>query len=196
MPARARRYANGLLHVPGYLDAAAQRALLAEIEAAIAAAPLFQPTMPKTGKPFSVKMTNCGALGWVSDRNGYRYQPTHPETGEPWPSIPALARRAWEELAHYPHAPEACLVNFYDTGARMGLHQDRDEEDLSAPVVSLSLGSSCVFRFGGTTRGAHQGVESAAASLITPPNSGGNGGSCFPSSEVVALGEPSTPVIF
>jgi alkylated DNA repair protein (DNA oxidative demethylase) len=153
MPARARRYANGLLHVPGYLDAAAQRALLAEIEAAIAAAPLFQPTMPKTGKPFSVKMTNCGALGWVSDRNGYRYQPTHPETGEPWPSIPALARRAWEELAHYPHAPEACLVNFYDASARMGLHQDRDEEDLAAPVLSLSLGSSCVFRFGGTTRG-------------------------------------------
>lgn len=153
MPARARRYANGLLHVPGYLDAAAQRALLADIKAAIAAAPLFQPTMPKTGKPFSVKMTNCGALGWVSDRNGYRYQPTHPETGEPWPPIPPLARRAWEELAHYPHAPEACLVNFYNASARMELHQDRDEEDLAAPVVSLSLGSSCVFRCGGTTRG-------------------------------------------
>lgn len=98
-------------------------------------------------------MTNCGALGWVSDRCGYRYQPRHPATGEPWPEIPPLARRAWRELGAYPHAAEACLVNFYTPQARMGLHQDRDEEDFEAPVVSLSLGASCIFRCGGTTRG-------------------------------------------
>jgi alkylated DNA repair protein (DNA oxidative demethylase) len=153
MPARPRRYDNGLVHVPFYLEEAAQEALLVDIEAVIAAAPLFQPRMPKTGKPFSVKMTNCGALGWVSDREGYRYQPTHPETGKPWPLIPPLALRAWEELGQYRHAPEACLVNVYGRGAQMGLHQDRDEDDFSAPVVSLSLGSSCIFRFGGSTRG-------------------------------------------
>ncbi len=141
------------MHVPFYLDEAEQRALLADIEAAIAAAPLFQPCMPRTGKPFSVKMTNCGTLGWVSDRDGYRYQPAHPETGKPWPEIPPLALRAWKELGLYPRPPEACLVNVYDLAARMGLHQDRDEEDFAAPVVSLSLGATCVFRFGAATRG-------------------------------------------
>ncbi len=119
-----------------------------------AAAPLFQPRMPKTGKPFSVEMTNCGPLGWVSDRAlGYRYQPTHPETGLPWPPIPTLALKAWNELGAYPHPPEACLVNVYGTGAHMGLHQDKDEENLAAPVVSLSLGESCVFRWSATSRG-------------------------------------------
>jgi DNA oxidative demethylase len=146
-------FADGLIYAPGYLDPAAQEALLAEIEAVIAEAPLFRPQMPKTGKPFSVEMTNCGALGWVSDRAGYRYQATHPETGRPWPPIPALALRAWSELGDYPHPPEACLVNSYRPDARMGLHQDRDEEDFAAPVVSLSLGASCLFRWGGATRG-------------------------------------------
>ncbi len=155
------------MHVPSYLDAAAQKALLADIAAAIAAAPLFQPCMPKTGKPFSVKMTNCGALGWVSDRAGYRYQPAHPETGRPWPAIPPLALGAWEELGRYPHPPEACLVNVYGPGARMGLHQDRDEEDFAAPVVSLSLGCSCVFRFGGDTRGGKtQSLELASGDAL------------------------------
>jgi alkylated DNA repair protein (DNA oxidative demethylase) len=108
--------------------------------------------MPRTGKPFSVRMTNCGALGWVSDTaGGYRYQPTHPETGEPWPPIPALALNAWAE-AGYSRPPEACLVNFYDAAARMGLHQDRDELDIAAPVVSISLGDAALFRFGGTSR--------------------------------------------
>lgn len=155
------------MHVPSYLDATAQQVLLADIEAAIAAAPLFQPCMPKTGKPFSVKMTNCGALGWVSDRKGYRYQATHPETGKPWPGIPPLALRAWSELAHYPHAPEACLVNVYGPGAHMGLHQDRDEDDFAAPVVSLSLGCSCIFRFGASTRGGKtQSLELASGDAL------------------------------
>jgi DNA oxidative demethylase len=147
-------FADGLVYVPGYFDAAAQQVLLREIDAILAAAPLFQPRMPKTGKPFSVEMTNCGPLGWVSDRDGgYRYQATHPETGLPWPPIPALALRAWNELGADAYEPEACLVNVYGAGAHMGLHQDKDEADLGAPVVSLSLGESCVFRWGGTTRG-------------------------------------------
>jgi DNA oxidative demethylase len=154
LPAPVHRYANGLIHVAGYLDAAGQRALLAEVEAALAQAPLFQPVMPKTGKAFSVKMSNCGPLGWVSDRDGgYRYQAVHPRSGQPWPQIPALALQAWQALADYPGLPDACLINVYDARARMGMHQDSDEKELRAPVLSLSLGSSCIFRFGGTERG-------------------------------------------
>ena len=145
--------APGLLHHPGYLDREAQEKLLADIHAVMRAAPLFTPRMPRTAKPFSVRMTNCGPLGWVSDAAGYRYQPTHPDTGAPWPPMPDAVRRAWHDLAGYPHPPEACLVNVYEFKARMGLHQDRDEADLEAPVVSLSLGDAGLFRFGGTRRG-------------------------------------------
>jgi alkylated DNA repair protein (DNA oxidative demethylase) len=145
--------APGLSYYPGYLDGATQTALLGDIREIMQSAPLFTPHMPRTGKPFSVCMTNCGALGWVSDVNGYRYQPTHPDTGAPWPPMPELAWRAWGDLSGYPHPPQACLVNVYGSQARMGLHQDRDEEALEAPVVSLSLGDTGLFRFGGTTRG-------------------------------------------
>lgn len=144
--------APGAVHVPGYLDRTAQEGLVAELRAALAVAPLFQPRMPKTGKPFSVRMTNLGPLGWVSDEAGYRYQPAHPETGRPWPAFPEAVLKAWHDLAGYPHPPEACLVNWYGEGARMGLHQDRDEADFDAPVVSLSLGDTAVFRVGGTER--------------------------------------------
>jgi DNA oxidative demethylase len=165
---RATTYRNGLMHAAGYLSLDAQRALLAEIETALAEAPLFQPVMPKTGKAFSVRMSNCGSLGWVSDRDGgYRYQTTHPLTGKPWPNIPALAREAWENLAHYPFPPEACLVNYYDAQARMGMHQDSDEAELRAPVLSLSLGASCVFRFGGIERGGKTiGLELASGDAL------------------------------
>jgi DNA oxidative demethylase len=115
-------------------------------------APAYTPRMPKTGHPMSVSMTNCGPLGWVTDERGYRYQPRHPETGEPWPPMPEIALAAWRELADYPHPPEACLVNVYGPTARMGLHQDRDEQDFAAPVVSLSLGDTCLFRIGGEKR--------------------------------------------
>jgi DNA oxidative demethylase len=144
---------RGLELHPGYLDRAAQEALLAAVREAIREAPLYTPTMPRTGQPFSVRMANCGPLGWVSDAGGYRYQPTHPATGRPWPPIPELALRAWRELAGDAAAPEACLINVYVPTARMGLHQDRDEKDFSAPVLSLSLGDTCLFRVGGTRRG-------------------------------------------
>ena len=143
----------GVIHWPGWLDRAAQDALVANLRAVVKQAPLFTPRMPKTGKPFSVRMSNCGALGWVSDEKGYRYQPLHPDLGTPWPAMPEVLTQAWAELADYPHAPEACLINFYDSSARMGLHQDRDEQDFAAPVLSLSLGETAVFRVGGTTRG-------------------------------------------
>jgi DNA oxidative demethylase len=144
--------APGVRYVAGYLDRTAQEALVAQLRELARAAPFFTPRMPKSGKPFSVRMTNCGSLGWVSDEAGYRYQATHPETGRQWPPIPDIAARAWTELAHYPHPPQACLVNFYAATARMGLHQDKDEEDFDAPVVSLSLGDTGVFRIGGTSR--------------------------------------------
>jgi alkylated DNA repair protein (DNA oxidative demethylase) len=143
---------SGLRILPGYLDRPAQEALLASLREVIQRAPLYTPRMPRSGKPMSVRMTNCGPLGWLTDARGYRYEPTHPETGEPWPPIPDLVLEAWRELASYPHAPEACLINVYGPTARMGLHQDRDETDFSAPVVSLSLGDTCLFRIGGTTR--------------------------------------------
>src|ERR1041385_5440796 len=145
---------HGLELRPGYLDRGAQEALLAAVREAIRQAPLYTPTMPRSGQPFSVRMTNCGPLGWVSDAGGYRYQPTHPTTGHPWPPIPELALRVWRDLAGDAPAPEACLINVYAPTARMGLHQDRDEEDFSAPVVSISLGDTCIFRVGGTTRKA------------------------------------------
>lgn len=143
----------GLVHVPGYLDSAEQHDLAEALAGVMRDAPLFQPKMPRTGKPFSVLMTNCGELGWVSDVTGYRYQPAHPDTERPWPEMPELLRRAWRELSGYDQLAEACLVNLYREGARMGLHQDRDEAALDAPVVSLSLGDTAVFRVGGTSRG-------------------------------------------
>jgi alkylated DNA repair protein (DNA oxidative demethylase) len=143
----------GLIHYPGRLDRAAQEALREELRAALAAAPLFKPRTPGAGKPFSVSMSNCGPLGWVSDERGYRYQPTHPITGAPWPAMPSALIEAWAELAPGAPPPEACLISYYGPGARMGLHQDRDEAELAAPVVSLSLGDTALFRVGGLTRG-------------------------------------------
>ena len=143
----------GAVWYPHYLDRAAQETLRDAIRDVVRAAPLFQPTMPRTGKPFSVRMTNCGPLGWVSDKNGYRYQPLHPDTQEPWPPMPEILLRTWNELSGFASTPEACLVNFYDQKAKMGLHQDRDENEFDAPVLSLSLGDTAIFRIGGSTRG-------------------------------------------
>jgi DNA oxidative demethylase len=150
-----RDFANmeGLQHIPAMLDLASQEILVHELRTLVAVAPLFRPVMPRTGKPFSVKMTNLGSLGWVSDKAGYHYQATHPETGKLWPPIPEMVLDIWRTVANYPCEPEACLVNFYAAGTKMGLHQDKDEEDFAAPVVSVSLGDTAVFRIGGTERG-------------------------------------------
>jgi len=146
---------EGVRHLPDFFDREAQEKLVEDIRAVVEAAPFYVPAMPKTGKPMSVRMTNCGTLGWVTDRDGgYRYQANHPVTGNPWPPIPARLIALWRKVSDYPHPPQACLVNFYSDSARMGLHQDRDEKDFSAPVVSVSLGDDCLFRVGGTTRNA------------------------------------------
>jgi DNA oxidative demethylase len=146
--------APGVDHFPGFLDRGAQEALRDAVMAILEAAPPFRPRMPRTGKPFSVQMSNCGELGWVSDERGYRYQPAHPETGRPWPAMPPALLAAFAAIAPGAPPPEACLINLYDSAARMGLHQDRDEEELSAPVVSLSLGDTALFRVGGLERKA------------------------------------------
>jgi len=148
----ATRPLSGLRLVPAYLDRPAQEALLTALRAVFARAPLYTPRMPKSGKPLSVRMTNCGPFGWVTDEAGYRYQPLHPHTGQPWPAMPDIVIEAWKSLAGYPHTPECCLINYYGGAAKMGLHQDRDELDFEAPVVSLSLGDTCLFRIGGTKR--------------------------------------------
>ena len=143
---------TGLRVYPGYLGRDRQSAMLAAIKEVLMTAPLTTPRMPKSGRPFTVRMSNCGPLGWTSDESGYRYQPTHPETGRPWPPIPEPVAAIWDAVARYPHRPECCLINVYAPTAKMGLHQDRDEQDFAAPVVSISLGDSCLFRVGGQKR--------------------------------------------
>lgn len=144
----------GFRYLPGRLGAGEQALLLGEIRAVIRRAPLFVPTMPRSGRAFSVRMSNCGTLGWVSDRTGgYRYQAHHPETGEPWPAMPPRLLALWDELADGTPRPEACLINYYAEGAKMGTHRDADEENLSAPVISLSLGNDAHFHIGGCARG-------------------------------------------
>lgn len=143
----------GCAYFPQFLTVAGQTALLAEIRQVIAAAPLYTPAMPRTGKPFSVTMTNCGPLGWVSDKEGgYRYQRLHPQTGAPWPPLPDMLTYLWTSLTRHTQQPQACLVNFYSGKAKLGLHRDEDEEDFSAPILSVSLGDSAVFRIGGLKR--------------------------------------------
>ena len=130
-------------------------ALIQAVKEVIAAAPLRHLITPG-GRAMSVGMTNCGGLGWVSDRCGYRYSSTDPQTGQPWPPMPAcfadMAAQAAAEAGFSGFAPDACLINCYVPSTRLSLHQDRDESDLSAPIVSVSLGLPAVFLFGGLLR--------------------------------------------
>jgi DNA oxidative demethylase len=142
----------GLVYYPQFLDRAGQEQLLDDLRRIIKIAPLYTPRMPRFNTALSVRMTNCGSLGWMSDKSGYRYQPLHPETNEPWPQIPNTLLDAWKKLTNYPLEPEACLINFYTTTAKMGLHQDKDEKDFDAPVLSFSLGDTGLFRIGGHER--------------------------------------------
>jgi DNA oxidative demethylase len=144
--------ADGVALWRSYYDRAAQQALAAEIFACAQEAPFYKPVMPGSGKPFSVEETNLGPLGWISDRGGYRYAPNHPQTNKPWPSLPPAMLDLWNAVADYTAPPECCLVNLYRTDAKMGAHQDRDEQAADAPVVSVSLGDDALFRFGGAVR--------------------------------------------
>ncbi len=177
---------NGMKHYSSLLDRAQQEALVAELRRCVAQAPLFIPLMPRTGRPFSVRMTNLGSLGWVSDRAGYRYQAMHPDIATPWPAMPKAILDIWSKVSAYDHPPEACLVNFYQGGAKMGLHQDKDEEDFLAPVVSISLGDTAVFRFGGTTRGGKTSTLKLASGDVLVM--GGESRLCFHGIDRVNVG--------
>jgi len=146
--------ADGAIVLRGFARAM-QSDLLADVQAVIAAAPLRHLITPG-GLRMSVAMTNCGALGWVSDRRGYRYDAIDPERGVPWPAMPAsfsrLAAQAASRAGFEGFVPDACLVNRYVPGAKLSMHQDRDEHDLGAPIVSVSLGLPATFLFGGLNR--------------------------------------------
>lgn len=141
---------RGCTYLPGALSAAAQRAMVATLRQVIARAPFFTPRTRRG--PMSVQMSAAGRFGWVSDGRGYRYAPQHPN-GTDWPPIPDQILNLWADVLPHARAPECCLINLYRDTARMGLHQDRDEADLTEPVLSISLGDDALFRFGNVTRG-------------------------------------------
>lgn len=146
---------QGFRYLPEYFDRTAQKALLDEVLRGIEAAgtPFHRGAMPRTGKALSTEGTNLGPLGWVTDKDkGYRYEPVHPVTHKPWPAMPEALTRLWEKVADYSAPPEACLVNLYRPGAKLGLHIDWDEEATDAAVVSVSLGDQALFRLGGEKR--------------------------------------------
>jgi alkylated DNA repair protein (DNA oxidative demethylase) len=151
---------------PGRLDADAQASLVAEVLAAAEAAPFYTPVTPG-GRPMSVAMTSLGPLGWVTDRaGGYRYQETHPVTGQLWPTMPQRLLDLWAQLADPDRPPDSCLVNLYRRGARMGLHQDKDEADFSAPVLSVSLGDTAIFRVGPAEGGSTRSLRLASGDVL------------------------------
>jgi alkylated DNA repair protein (DNA oxidative demethylase) len=151
---------------PGRLDEDAQASLVAEVLAAAEAAPFYTPVTPG-GRPMSVAMTSLGPLGWVTDRaGGYRYQETHPVTGQLWPTMPQRLLDLWAQLADPDRPPDSCLVNLYRGGARMGLHQDKDEADFSAPVLSVSLGDTAIFRVGPAEGGSTRSLRLASGDVL------------------------------
>lgn len=135
----------------GFLTPAAQSSMVDDIRRVVQQAPLVRPVTAR-GRAMSVRMTAAGTFGWVSDRQGYRYDRLHPGGGA-WPPIPASVLEVWHRVGPASRAPDCCLINFYDDAARLGLHQDRDEADYSWPVVSISLGDDALFRIGNQTRG-------------------------------------------
>jgi alkylated DNA repair protein (DNA oxidative demethylase) len=145
---------EGAVLLRGFASGDATR-LLDEVARVAETAP-FRHLITPGGYTMSVAMTNCGRVGWVSDRSGYRYDPMDPDTGAPWPAMPEafrdLALRAAAEGGFDAYDPDACLINKYVPGAKLGLHQDRDEEDAWAPIVSVSLGLPAVFLWGGKKR--------------------------------------------
>ena len=141
---------NGASHYPLYWSHEQQLACVNALREVVRAAPLFSPVTP-SGKPMSVRMTAAGRYGWITDRGGYRYEPAHP-SGVPWPPIPQMVLEVWTALAGDERPPDCCLVNYYGEGAKMGLHQDRDEADFRWPVISISLGDEALFRVGGQAR--------------------------------------------
>jgi alkylated DNA repair protein (DNA oxidative demethylase) len=145
-------WVRGFAVYDGLLDSAVQAVIVSDLRHVVAAAPFYVPVTPG-GREMSVRMTCAGRLGWVTDQSGYRYQPLHPQ-GTAWPAIPDSILAVWRAVSMQTREPDCCLVNWYGDGAKMGLHQDRDEDDFSAPVVSISLGDEALFRMGGLERSA------------------------------------------
>ncbi len=141
---------NGCRVLKGFLDLKAQQMIVADIRRVVETAPLFSPLTP-WGKPMSVGMSSAGKYGWYTDKTGYRYEAKHPN-GSPWPDIPASVIEVWSSVVTNLRLPDCCLINYYKKAAKMGLHQDKDEQDFSWPVLSISLGDTGVFRVGGTSR--------------------------------------------
>ncbi|MBE1294099.1 MAG: alpha-ketoglutarate-dependent dioxygenase AlkB [Rhodobacteraceae bacterium] len=133
------------------LTPAVQAEMVADLRAVAQAAPMRHP-VTRWGKQMSVKMTSAGRVGWISDRRGYRYEAQHPD-GMSWPDIPQKILDLWQNITNLDREPDCCLINYYGEGARMGLHQDNDEEDFTFPVLSVSLGDDGLFRMGGIERG-------------------------------------------
>jgi len=179
---------EGFAHYPHYFDAAEQAELISAVKAGVQTAPFFQPTMPRTGTPLSVVMSNFGTLGWVTDKEtGYRYEALHPKTGLPWPPLPDLLIRLWRDVADWPDLPEACLMNWYREGAKMGAHIDNDEKAVNAPVVSVSLGDPAMFRIGGPKRGGPtHGIKLLSGDVVVM---GGASRQCYHSVSKVYFGE-------
>jgi alkylated DNA repair protein (DNA oxidative demethylase) len=141
---------RGFLIYKSLISADEQAEIVENIRAGLSQAPMFSPRTA-WGKPMSVQMTSAGRFGWYSDSDGYRYEPKHPN-GNDWPAIPASILRIWDEVSDVSRQPDCCLVNHYREKARMGLHQDNDEQDFDFPVVSISLGDDALFRIGGPDR--------------------------------------------
>jgi alkylated DNA repair protein (DNA oxidative demethylase) len=151
---RAERFDVGACLLKGFC--AAQESALHDCIQTITAAASFRRMATPGGHTMSAAMSNCGAVGWITDRRGYRYSATDPQTGQPWPPLPEgftiLAQTAAAAAGYDGFTPDACLINCYQPGAKMALHQDRDEQDFTAPIVSVSLGLPAVFLWGGKTR--------------------------------------------
>ena len=146
---------KGFLLLKSRLTKAMQQEILAAARTVVRQAPLFKPTMP-SGQSFNYSMTNCGELGWVADRHGYRYQQTHPHTFKVFPAMPQvikdLAIVIAKETGNDNFCPQSCLINLYSKGEKLGMHQDNTEENKSAPIISVSLGDSGIFVLGGLLR--------------------------------------------
>ncbi len=160
LPSSREQLEEGAVLLRGF--AAAEAPLLVEEVARIAQGAAFRHLVTPGGYTMSVAMTNCGRVGWVSDQTGYRYDPKDPQTGSPWPAMPAaflnIAAHAAAEAGFAHYEPDACLINRYMAGAKLSLHQDRDEKDAWAPIVSVSLGLPAVFLWGGPARFVYHGV--------------------------------------
>ncbi len=161
-------FPQGFAHYPLYFSPAEQAELIQAVRDGVQAAPFFRPSMPRTGTPMSVVLSNFGTLGWVTDKDkGYRYEPTHPKTGAPWPAMPKRLEALWRDVTDYPDLPECCLINWYREGSKMGAHIDNDENAASAPVVSVSLGDPALFRIGGPKRGGPtQGIKLYSGDVV------------------------------